>query len=106
MKTKFIVSTLVLIMLSSPVVSAWCYRPCVEQCTPVVDVCENVEGNQAVVPEGMVIKDNICVEIPDDTPPVEEEPTPTPQPEPAPTPVVQPQVQAVVETQSTNFVGK
>jgi len=37
--------------------------PCPDPETPVVDLCENIEGNQEVVPEGYVQKDAICVEV-------------------------------------------
>lgn len=38
---------------------------------PVVDVCTNIEGNQAVVPEGKVLKDEICVAVVVEQPPVQ-----------------------------------
>jgi len=54
---------------------------------PVLDVCENIEGDQEVVPENYTEEDGVCTEVVEEEPPVVITPTPVVTPTPV-TPVV------------------
>jgi hypothetical protein len=83
-----------------------CHKKCHEQDQPPVDVCNNIEGNQATAPEGTHVNDKVaCVQ--DETPPVFNVPPVIPTPvTPAVQPVAAPQVAPTVQTVDGPFLGK
>ena len=86
MRVKLLLASLTLALMCGGVASAtndsWGHEG--------KDVCPNIEGKQATVPEGDEIVNGECVPTPPATPPVTPPltvTTPTPAPTPAPAPV-------------------